>query len=267
MVDFTGLLQELLTKFTSGLPNLFTAVVILLLGIFISKIISKALQKLLKSIKIDQLGEKLNDIDIVSKADVEIKISTVLSKVLYYFMLLFFAVAATDVLGLPALSDLVKDIFDMIPNLLVAGVILVIGTLVADALRNIVKTACESLGIPSAKLISMLLFYFILINVLVSAMTQAKIETDFLSQNITMLIGGAVLAFAIGYGLASKETVGNYLASSYVNGKINVGDTVQVDGVTGTIIDMDKSSVTIDTGDSKVFLPLHQLSKQSIEVK
>lgn len=266
MVDLTSVFQDLLTKFISGVPSVFMALLVFLVGLFVAKVISKMIERLLKSIKIDELGDKLNEVDIVNKANVEIKLSKVFAKVFYYVLVLFFAIAATEILGLPVLSELVMDVFNMIPNLIVAGIILVVGILLADAIRKVVKTACESLGIPSAKLISLLLFYFILINVIVSAMTQAKIETEFFSQNITMVIGGAVFAFAIGYGLASKQTVGNFIASGYVSNRVKIGDSINVQGHKGTVVDMDKSSVTLDTGSSKVHVPLHMIGNGVIEV-
>lgn len=267
MVDLTGLLQELLIRFTAGLPGLFTAIVLVILGFIVAGVVSRIVKRVLLSLKIDVLGDKLNEIEMVSKANIEVKISTVLSKAIYYVVLLIFLIAATDVLGMPVLSELVMDIFTLIPSLLVAGVILVVGILFADAIRSLVKTACDSLGIPSGKLISMLIFYFIVINVLVSALTQANINTEFLAQNISLIIGGAILAFAIGYGLASKTTVSNFLAAQYVNDKIKVGDTITINGTSGLVVAMDKSSVCLDTGTAKIYVPMHQLIQESVEVK
>ena len=176
-------------------------------------------------------------------------------------------VAATDVLDMPAVSNLVMGLFNLIPSIIVAGIILIVGTLFADTLRAISQTALDSLGVPSARLISNLLFYFLFINIVISALTQAKINTEFLSQNISLLIGGVVLAFAIGYGLASKSSMANFLASFYSKGKFDIGDKITVDGETGKIINMDKSSLIIvnDKG-NKVVFPLNQINNQKIEI-
>ena len=266
MINVGTLLQELLSKFINAVPNFLSALVIIGVGFIVAKILRKTLVKVLEKLGIDKIGEKLNSIDIVSKANMEIKLSNILSKLVYYFVLLIFIVAGTDVLGMPALSELVMKIFDLIPNIIVAGVILVVGILVADALRNLVLTTCQSLGIPSAKVISMFVFYFIVINVLISALTQAQVNTAFLSQNISLVIGGAVLAFSIGYGLASRDTVSNYLSASYASEKIKEGDRIIIDGVEGTIVNMDKSAVELQTAEGKVFIPMHHLSKSRITV-
>jgi small-conductance mechanosensitive channel len=116
-------------------------------------------------------------------------------------------------------------------------------------------------------MISMVVFYFIIINVLVSALTQAKVNTVFLSQNISLVIGGVILAFAIGYGLASKDSVANFLASQYIQDKVNPGDTIILDGVSGEVLSIDRSSVVIQTADGNMHIPLAHLSKSKLIVK
>jgi len=264
--SLSGALGELLNTFISGIPALLKAMVLIIVGLFIAKMVAKVIQKALKKLGADKLGEKLNEIEMVDKANIEIKISTIFSKIIYYVLLLFFFAAATDVLQMPALSAMVSDAITFIPNLIVALIWIILGTLLAEALKNIVHTACKSIGIPSGKLISTLLFYFILINVVISALAQAKINTGFLEQNISLLIGGGVLAFAIGYGFASKDIVANYLASFYSKNKFKVGDEISISNVKGEIIELDNSSVVLKTEKSKIVLPLSKLSSEMVEI-
>ena len=126
-------LYDMVSKLFKTVPNVVMAVVIFIVGIIISKIVAKVIKKTLEKIGIDKIGEKLNEIDIVQKANMEIKISSVLSKIIYYFLMLLFAVAATSVLGIPEISQLFADIFNFIPRLIVALIVLVLGTLIADA--------------------------------------------------------------------------------------------------------------------------------------
>ncbi len=259
-------LTTLLNQVVAGLPKFFFAIIVLILGIFISKLVAKMIKAALQKLNIDALGEKLNEIEIVDKSNIRIKLSDVISKIFYYILLLFVLVVATDILDLEPVSNLVVGIFEFMPKLIVALIILVFGTLLADGIRSIVQTACDSLGIPSSKLIASFLFYFLFINIFVSALSQAEINTEFLSTNISILIAGLVLAFAIGYGLSTKSTMTNYLASFYTNDRFNIGDRVTLDGITGLIVEMDKRSVTIDTGSSRVLFPLSKLLNEKIEI-
>ncbi|MBT8233121.1 MAG: mechanosensitive ion channel family protein, partial [Bacteroidia bacterium] len=95
--------------------------------------------------------------------------------------------------------------------------------------------------------------------------SQAKVDTDFLAQNIHLLIGGIVLAFAIGYGLASKNTMANFLASFYIKNKVNIGQTITLDDLKGKVTEIDKSTLTIvqESGE-KVLFPLSRLNQTNI---
>jgi hypothetical protein len=254
-------------SFVDGIPKVLMAIVILIIGSIISKIIRNMIKKVLVKINIDKIGEKLNEIEFVEKSNIKIKFSTVISKIVYYILMLLFFTIAAEILAMPAVSNLVSDMIKLVPNLIVAGIILVIGTIFADMLKTVAQTTLDSLGIPSARLLASLLFYFLLINIVLTALTQAQIKTEFLSQNISLVIGGIILAFAIGYGLASVGSMSNFLASYYSRGKFDVGDTITVEDVTGKIVEIDKSSlILIAENGNKVILPLSQVTKSKIEI-
>lgn len=264
--DMTSLMTGMLNQFLSAIPGIIGAIVVFVIGLIIAKIVSKIISKFLEKIQIDRLGEKLQEIEMVDKSNIKFKISAILGKIFYYFMVLFFAVIATDILGMPAVSEIVSDIFNFIPKLIMALVILVIGLLASDAISKVIYTACNSLGIPSAKLLSAFVFYFLFINIFILALTQADINTEFLSQNISILIAGAILAFSIGYGFASKDIVANLLASFYSKDKFQLGDTITFEGEKGQIINMDRSTLTIQSGEKKIIFPLSKLTNQKVEI-
>ena len=254
-----GLTADLLKQFFNAVPKILLALVIIIVGVIISKIVAGIIKRLLGKIGVDRLGEKLSEIDIVQQSNVSIKISSVLSKFIYYILLLFFMIASAEALGMPAISNLVSDIINFIPNLIVAIIMLILGLLVAEALKNVVLTALKSLGIPSANMISSFIFYFILITVFVSALRQAAVETEFLETNLSILIAGIVFAFAIGYGLASKDLLKNIISSFYNKGRLSVGDRISLDDVSGEIIEIDNTTVTIRSNDRRIVYPLSQV--------
>ena len=181
-------------------------------------------------------------------------------------MLLIFSIISAEILQVEPVSQLVLDILNYIPLVISGALVLVIGVLVAEAIKNIVLTTTQSLGIPSAKIIGTFVFYFILLISIVTALTQIGIDTDFISTNLSVIIAGAVFAFAIGYGLASKDTMSNYLASFYSKDRFAIGDVISVNGVKGEVIFMDSNALTLQTENSKVIVPLSILSKGQVEI-
>jgi hypothetical protein len=228
--------------------------------------IAKAVEKIVKKANIDKVTDKLNEIDFIAKTPIEIKASSIIGKIVYYFLLIVVAMISAEILDMAVVTTLISDIIRFFPNLIVAIIILIIGLIFSDAIRKIVLTTCQSLAIPAAKVISSFIFYFLFISIFISALSQAGIKTEFLATNLSILIAGAVFAFAIGYGLASKETVSNFLSSSYSNNILKTGDFVKIGDSKGRIVKITKSSVTIENDDRIVVIPMHKLSKENIEI-
>ena len=266
MPDIQAIMTKMLEDMFSMIPNIFVAILIFVVGYIISKIVTKGIEKALVKVKVDQLGDKLNEIDMVSKANANIKLSKIFSKAIYYFLLLFFMVAAAEALDMPAVSDVFKGIFDFFPKAITALLIIILGLLFAEFMRKILETAMKSLGISSAVLISNFIFYFLFVNIFILALSQAEINTDFLSQNLSLIIGGVVAAFAIAYGLASRDVVANYVASFYAVKNVEIGDRITIEDVTGVVTDIDKSSVVVQTDNSKVLIPLSKFMNRNVEI-
>jgi len=262
----SGMLEQMLEDFIVVLPKIALALIIFIIGWILAKLIAGIIRKILVKSPLDEAAEKLNSIDLVQKTNIKIIPSTVLSKLLYYIIILFTTVAAADVLSMEAISDLIADIIGFIPRLLVAGIVLMIGVFIADFIKDIVSTVCQSLGIPSAKMIGGFVFWFIFLTALVSAMGQAGIETDFIMSNLSLLLAGGVFAFALGYGIASRDMMANFLASFYSKDKVSIGDKITLGGVTGEVIDMDNNSLTLDNGNKRIFIPLKKLSSENLEI-
>ena len=260
------MLRELLNGFAANIPRIIGSLVMLIIGWMIAKFVAKLVLKLFQSIGIDKVADKLNEIEIIHKANVNFVPSMVLSKIVYYILLLIFAIGATDVLGMEAVSNLIKSIVEFIPLLITSVFVFVIGALIAEFIKNIVHTTCKSLGIPAAKLIANFVFYFIFISAIMIALDQAKIQTEFLKDNLTVIIAGGVFAFAIGYGLASRDLMANFLASFYSKNKVAIGDKVSIDGTTGIIIALDNSSILLKAYNRKIIIPLSKLSSEKIEI-
>jgi small-conductance mechanosensitive channel len=252
---------------TAILPNIVGAILVFLIGWLIAKTIARVIKKVLGKVGIDKLAERLNEIEIVYKSNIKIVPSILLSKIVYYMLMLIVIMAATDVLKMQAVSKLVNDIINYIPSLLTAMAILAIGILVADTVKNAVQTACTSLAIPAGKVISSVVFYFLFINVLMMALSQAQLETGFIESNISIILAGVVGAFAIGYGFASRNIVASLLTSFYNKERVKIGDYIRIAGVEGRVTGIDSTSMTLLTPTGgEVVVPLHKLSSEMFEI-
>lgn len=260
------LLEPLINQVLISIPNIVGALIVFIIGYIIAKMVAKMVKRLLDKLNVDKLGEKLNEVDLLKKSNFNIEISSVLSKIFYYLMMLFFLVASVDILGMDSLSNLVRDLINYIPQFLTALVLLAVGLVIADTLSGIIKSTCASLAIPSASIIGSMAFWIIFLTIGVSALSQAGIDTDFIRANISILLAGVIFAFAIGYGLASKSTVENFLASFYSKNKFALGDIIEIDGIKGEVVGMDNTSLTLTADNAQVIFPLSTLSKEKVKI-
>jgi len=233
------LVQSLVQNIIDFVPSLIGAIIVFLIGWIIARIVRKGLKSVLEKVGVDKIGESIERIDIVRKSGMSIKISSFLSSIFYYLLMLIFVVAI---------------------------VVMGVGLLIADFLKNIVHTACKSIGIPAYSMIANIVFYFVLINVLILALSQAKIDTDFLKNNLSLILAGIIFAFALGYGIASKDLASNFLASFYLRNKFNVGDEITIGGIKGSIVEIDTNYVKVKTATSTQLVPIIKLITESVEI-
>lgn len=257
--------RKLLEQLTGFVPKLLGATILLIVGSIVSKLVSRILKTALEKSGFDRLGDKLNKIDVIARFG-ELKLSLIVSKVLQYFIMLVFITASTETLGMQVLTDMVASLVNLIPKLIASAILLFAGLMIADTLKNTVVNLCNSFKIDSAKLLGNIVFFFFFVIALIASLKQAGIETSLLESSFNLIIGGVVLAFAIGYGFASRDVLTNILSNFYSKNKFKEGQVIEVNGVKGIIVSFDTTSLTLQTGETQTILPLNVLQKEKIEI-
>ncbi|GAB3890906.1 mechanosensitive ion channel family protein [Spirosoma agri] len=258
--------QTLIDQFVEFVPRILGSIVILLIGIAVARLIAFIVRRILSRVGFDKIGSRLNEISIIKQLNTEIKLSEILSKVLYYFVLLVFITAATETLGVGAITEMVSSLVNFIPKVIAAAIMLQVGVLLADTLRVAVLNVCQSFNISSGRLLSTIVFVFFIIITIISALGQAGINTELLESSFNIVIGGGIFAFAVGYGIASRDIMANILSSFYSRSKYIEGQMIQIDDVKGEILKVDTMSLTLKTGETTTVFPLQVLQTKKIEI-
>jgi hypothetical protein len=263
---FVDTFNNLATQFADFTPRLIYCIVILILGYFLARIISMVVKNILERVGFDKIGNRLNEISIIKQLKTEIKLSEIISKVLYYFVLLIFLPIATETLGVAAITDMVLSLVGFIPSIIAAAIMLQVGILLADAVKGAVITLCRSFNVPSARLVGNLVFAFFVIITLISALGQIGINTELIESSFIMLIGGVVMAFSLGYGIASRDVLSNMISSFYSRNKYREGQRIRIDQMEGVITKIDNMSVTIQNEDRYTIIPLQLFQSKTVEI-
>jgi len=260
-------LKETFGEIISILPSLVGALVVLLLGWIFAKTIAKVLERILVAIQIDKLAEKINNIDIVEKSSIKIKPSLIIPKFFYYLIMLIVLALSAELMALNLITVQVNSLIEFLPDLVKAIGMLILGLVAANMVKGIVSTSLRSMGMSTGGMIGNFIFYFLFISVILMALKQIHFETKFITDNLTIVVGGVMAAFAIGYGYASRGVMANFLSSLYSKPKFRIGEVIKVKETKGTIIGMDNTAISLRTAENKrVFIPLYILSQEKVEV-
>ena len=247
------------------LPNLIGALLLLLIGWVIAKFVSFAIRKVLQSKSMQRVTDRLDQSPLLRQQDVSLDSVQIISRFVYWVVLLFFFIAASETLGWTAVSRTLNELISYLPALLSALVIALIGLYLAQTVRNVVRAALQSMQIGAANLISSLLFYVLSIIVVLTALEQAGIDTHIITANLTLIIGAAVGTFALSFALASRHVLENIIASFYSRRNFAVGDRIRLGDVEGEVVLIDSVSVTIKTQDKEVVFPARFLVDKQVE--
>ena len=258
--------RKILEQFTGFIPRFIGFLLLLGVGWVVTRIVSVVIVNVLSRIGLDRLGEKLQQIDIVRRFAPKLKLSRLTARTISFFVTLVFVMAATETLGMPVITELVGSLVALIPRVIAAIIMLILGLLASDYVRKMVTNLCLSLGIRSGRLIGSGVFVFLLMITLIASLGQAGINTSLLESSFNWLIGGLVVAFGVGYGMASRDVLSNLLASFYTKNRYREGQTIAINGVRGVIVAIDNTSLTLQTEGHLTVFPLHMLQNQKVEI-
>ena len=162
-----------------------------------------------------------------------------------WFLILAAVIVATSLLAPNLLSDIPAQVLRFLPRLGVALVILWVGAVVANLLRQVVEASLTGIGVAQAPVIGRIAYWVILGLAILMAADQLGVETGVLQTALFMLLLIAGVAVAIAVGLGGRALAGNVIAGRYVDDRFTVGERIEVDDWKGTIVEVGLASVTI----------------------
>jgi hypothetical protein len=132
-----------------------------------------------------------------------------------WFVRLIALVVAFDALGLPAVSETLRQLLLWLPNLVVALVILVLGGLAANALHGMVRASVAGADLGSPNLLAGCARAAVWVFAIVLAVNQVGIASELVTTVFTALVAGLALAVGLAFGLGGRETAGEIVREIY----------------------------------------------------
>jgi hypothetical protein len=171
-------------------PLVISALIVLLIGLLIVDFICDLLQKVLISTGIE---EKFLQSTIGA--------SGIIAGIVRIFGYLIFLTAASDILQLTMITDLLIDITQYLPRVIVAIIILMVGVLSIDIVMDYLSGAVKGMEVEGADVILPLLRGFLLLILVLVALDTMMIDTGILYVFFGPLAWGIAIVVAFKYGV------------------------------------------------------------------
>ncbi|SFQ86441.1 Conserved TM helix [Halopseudomonas formosensis] len=263
--SFISAMTALWTKVASFIPDLITALIIVLLGFVVARIVDAVLSKGLAKLGLDRLMRGAGVTRMLSRIGIASPVSAVVGKIIYWFIVLTFVVSAAETLGLARVSATLDAFALYLPKVFGAALILLAGLLLSHLVAGVVKGTVESIGADYAGGISRLVQWLLVIITVSLAIGQLQIETQLLNTVIAIVLVSFGAAAALAMGLGSRETVSQIIAGVYLRELYDVGDRVRVGDIEGVIEEIGTvKTLLLDEEGRLISVPNRRLTENAV---
>lgn len=198
-------------KIIQFLPNFFIAVILLIVGFVAGFVLKMLFLKLFRAFNVDKFSERSGVVEMMKKSGIREPVSDLLSRLIGWIVVIFFAGISMSSLQVPTMDKLLESFLLYIPNIFIAGLILMIGYLVANFLSRTALIASVNAGIKISGVIGKFVKFTVFILSLTMALEQLGIGKETVIIAFTVVFGGVVLAISVAFGLGGRDLAKDYL--------------------------------------------------------
>jgi small-conductance mechanosensitive channel len=255
MSAITGVLNSLSDSFAAFTPRALTALVVFLAGLLLAKIAARVIKTTFARLKVDDLLERVGLTEILHKLGLRETPGYLLSRLVFYLLLLLFTQSAAEAVGLTAISGSITAFFGYLPHFVAASIVLLIGMLIAQFAGGAVTRSARDSGIEFAPILGRIVSSLVIFLAGLMAVTQLRIDTEIIHSVVLIMLAGAALALALTFGLGTREITRNLVAGFYVRKLFEVGKDLEVNEVDGTLAGITPLHTVIEKDGQLVTVP------------
>ena len=204
-------LQAAVLQLMTFVPVILGALLVLLAGGLIAKLIEQLLVRVLKTITLDKIADQIQLSNLLSKGGIRRKLSELIGAIVYWIVILAFVMTALNALDLTVAAELFQHIVSFLPNVVAAVFILIVGVFAAAFLATTVRTAASNSGVTQAALLGQAVQTVVVVFTVVAALQQLRIQ--FVGEVFLIILAGISLGCGLAFGLGCKDLAGRWVSN------------------------------------------------------
>ena len=209
MQALTRSLSDGLGAILGALPALIGALIVLVIGFIIAKVLQGIVTRVLGSMGFEGWMESGGIKQFFDRSQTNQTPLSILGKLVFWLVFFIAITMAVDTLGISAISDVLAQFIAYIPQIIAAILILVLATLLANFVAGIVR------GATGSNVIGSVAQYGIIVFAAFAALTQLGIAPELIAPTFLILLGAVALAAAIAFGLGGQGVAKQIVEDGY----------------------------------------------------
>jgi len=195
-VDFETPIRDGFTTVATFVPKLLGFLIILGVGYLIAKFVAKLVDRLLERAGFDRAVEKGGLKKALDRSSFDA--SDIVAKLVFFAIFVPVLSAAIGVLGIAALQQPLAAFIALIPNIIVAVILIVLGAVIAGAVKNLIESALG--GLSYGKALATIASLLILLGFVKSALDQVGVATTVTGPLLYAILGTVAGVVIVGAG-------------------------------------------------------------------
>ena len=195
-MDLETPVREGFTTFATFIPKLLGFLIILLVGYFIAKLVAKLVDKGLEKAGFDRAVEKGGIKKALAKSQYDA--SDIVAKLVFVAVFIPFLSAAVGALGIQALQEPLSAFIALIPRIIVAVILVVLGAVIAGAVKSFITNALG--GLSYGSILANIAAVLVMFGFVKSALDQVGIASTVTGPLLYTILGTVAGVVIVGAG-------------------------------------------------------------------
>jgi len=209
---FREALATLWNNVASFVPNLIAAIVVFLIGWIVAVLLGKVAWHIVKAIRLDNGLEKIGFRQVWERSGHKLDTPFLFYELVKWFFIIVSLMIATDILGLDAVTQFLREVVTYLPNVFIAAIVLLIGVLVASFAEKLVRASVKTAQFRSANVLAAIARWAVLVFSFLIALDQLGIGEDIVLMVTIGLVSAGAIAFGLAFGLGGKAHAEDVIA-------------------------------------------------------
>ena len=197
--------RDMGVRIAAFLPGFLAMLTLLALGTVLAWVARAILTRLARAVDFDRRSEVWGLTTMLARAGISRAPTQILALLASWGLFAIFATMGIDALALPGAPGATGIMIHLLPRLVAALLILVIGWMVANFLGQSVLIAAVNAGVPEARHLARATRWGVLLFAAGTTLIQLGIGKEMVLVTFTITFGGLIFALALAFGLGGRE--------------------------------------------------------------